>query len=438
RARRTRRRASRPRCRASPSTPETPAGSAETSARPSRRGRRAATHTPRRARDPPRTRSGACRRCARSRRPRAGPPSRCRRVVRDVRRSSPPAPAMEAWPKCSRKRHNLDMASLAGTSVLVAGAGLAGLAAARDLAALGAAVTVVDARDRVGGRVWTIRDGFAERQHAEAGGDMIDEAQHEIRGLATELGLSLTRILRGGFGAVRLDASGRPRIVSRNVARGGSRLEAALAPVMRPYKLAEQRWDTPIAAAIARRSVAGWLDEHKDDSELRATATGLRGFFLADPEELSLIAVVDQFAASEQDNPWNLYRIDGGNDGLARALAKALGDRVRLNTDVVAVSHRGRSVRVSVRNARATDQITCDYLLLALPATIVRRLPITPALPAQQHDAIARLKYGRGTKTLLQFSSRFWRLAGRPRAFGTPLPFGAFWDGNEEQRGRAG
>jgi len=330
------------------------------------------------------------------------------------------------------------MASLAGTSVLVAGAGLAGLAAARDLAALGAAVTVVDARDRVGGRVWTIRDGFAERQHAEAGGDMIDEAQHEIRGLATELGLSLTRILRGGFGAVRLDASGRPRIVSRNVARGWSRLEAALAPVMRPYKLAEQRWDTPIAAAIARRSVAGWLDEHKDDSELRATATGLRGFFLADPEELSLIAVVDQFAASEQDNPWNLYRIDGGNDGLARALAKALGDRVRLNTDVVAVSHRGRSVRVSVRNARATDQITCDYLLLALPATIVRRLPITPALPAQQHDAIARLKYGRGTKTLLQFSSRFWRLAGRPRAFGTPLPFGAFWDGNEEQRGRAG
>ena len=65
-------------------------------------------------------------------------------------------------------------------------------------------------------------------------------------------------------------------------------------------------------------------------------------------------------------------------------------------------------------------------------------MPITPALPAQQHDAIARLKYGRATKTLLQFSSRFWRAPGRPRAFGSPLPFGAVWDGNEEQRGRAG
>ena len=330
------------------------------------------------------------------------------------------------------------MPSLGGASVLVAGAGLAGLAAARDLSALGAAVTVVDARDRVGGRVWTIREGFAEEQHAEAGGDMIDEAQHEIRALAAELGLELTRILRSGFGYVRLDGKGKPRIVSRNAARGWARLEEALEPVMRPYKLAEQRWDTPIATAIARRSVAGWLEEHRDDPELLATATGLRGFFLADPEELSLIALVDQFSAADQDDPWNFYRIEGGNDALARALAKPLGDRLRLRTEVVAVSHRGQSVRVSMRNSRATDQISCDYVVLALPATVVRRIPFTPALPAQQHDAIARLKYGRGTKTLLQFSSRFWRVPGRPRAFGTPLPFGAFWEGNEEQRGRAG
>ena len=103
--------------------------------------------------------------------------------------------------------------------MLVAGAGLAGLAAARDLVALGADVTVVDARDRVGGRVWTIRDGFAEGQHAEAGGDMIDEEQHEIRQLAAELGLKLTRILRGGFGYVRPTAAGRPRLVQRSGAR---------------------------------------------------------------------------------------------------------------------------------------------------------------------------------------------------------------------------
>src|SRR6185369_6983091 len=95
--------------------------------------------------------------------------------------------------------------TLSGVSVLVAGAGLAGLAAARDLITLGATVTVIDVRDRVGGRVWTIRDGFTEGQHAEAGGDFIDEEQHEIRNLAAEVGLELARIIRGGFGYVRPD-----------------------------------------------------------------------------------------------------------------------------------------------------------------------------------------------------------------------------------------
>ena len=51
---------------------------------------------------------------------------------------------------------------------------------------------------------------------------------------------------------------------------------------------------------------------------------------------------------------------------------------------------------------------------------MLRRVPITPALAAHQHAAIATLKYGRATKTLLQFSKRFWRAKGRPRAFGSP------------------
>src|SRR5205814_3213327 len=105
---------------------------------------------------------------------------------------------------------------------------------------------------------------------------------------------------------------------------------------------------------------------------------------------------------------------------------------------IVAVSHRGQNVRVSVKNGRAVSQIGCDYAVFAVPATTLRRVPFMPSLPAQQHDAIANLKYGRATKTLLQFSKRFWRIPGQARAFGSPLPFGAVWDGNEDQRGRAG
>jgi monoamine oxidase len=328
--------------------------------------------------------------------------------------------------------------ALAGVRVLVAGAGLAGLAAARDLMLNGADVIVVDPRPRVGGRAWTIRDGFASGQHAEAGGDMIDEGQTEIRELAQELGLTFAHILRSGFGYARPDASGRTRIVARSATGGWERLAEAVSGVSRPYRLAEQRWDSPVAALLGRRSVRQWLDEVAADTDLRSTAIGLRGFFLADPDELSLLALVDQFASNESAGAGNMYRIDGGNDRLATALAAPLGERVRLNTEVIAVSHRGREVRVSVKNGRAVSQLTRDYMVFAVPATLLRRIPVSPALPAQQHDAIARVKYGRATKTLLQFTSRFWRVPGRPRAFGSPLPFGALWEGNEEQRGRPG
>jgi len=327
---------------------------------------------------------------------------------------------------------------LSDASVLVAGAGLAGLAAARDLTAMGARVTVVEARDRVGGRVWTIRDGFADGQHAEAGGDLIDEHQDAICSLARELGLPLARILRGGFAYVRTDEKGRPRIVQTGIGRGWDRLSEALAEPIRAYHLAEQRWDSPIASALARRSVAAWLDDVNGDGELRLTATGLRGFFLADPDELSLIALVDQFGDENAPVPGKMYRIEGGNDRLATAMAAALGDRIKLRTEVVAVSQRGPRVRVTLKDARGQSQLTCEYVVFAVPATLLRRIPITPSLPAQQHEAFGRLKYGRATKTLLQFTRRFWRAPGRPRAFGSALSIGALWDGNEEQRGAPG
>jgi monoamine oxidase len=133
-----------------------------------------------------------------------------------------------------------------------------------------------------------------------------------------------------------------------------------------------------------------------------------------------------------------MFRVKGGNDQLTTKLAEQLGDRVQCATELVAVSQRGRSVRATIKNARRSSQLIVDYLVFALPATLLRRVPITPALPARQHEAIARLKYGRGTKTLLQFGRKFWRAPSRPRAFGSPLTIGAVWDGNEEQRGRSG
>ena len=189
--------------------------------------------------------------------------------------------------------------SLDGVEVFVVGAGLAGLTAARDLIRHGAQVTVADARSRLGGRVWTIREPFIEKQHAESGGDLIDGAQHEIQQLAKELGLKLTRILRGGFGYARPDASGQTRIVRRSAASGWNRLSDAIDDLTRLV------WSrrTAVGFTDRRRSgqTVGGAVARRGQSRHRAARNGggLRGFFLADPEELSLLALVDQFASSE-------------------------------------------------------------------------------------------------------------------------------------------
>jgi monoamine oxidase len=90
--------------------------------------------------------------------------------------------------------------TLSNTRVIVAGAGMAGLTAARALEARGADVVLIEARGRVGGRVHTWRRGFHGRQHAEAGADIIDANQRALRKLADDLKLRTTTIFKNGFG----------------------------------------------------------------------------------------------------------------------------------------------------------------------------------------------------------------------------------------------
>jgi monoamine oxidase len=324
---------------------------------------------------------------------------------------------------------------LNGVSVIVAGAGLAGLSAGWELARRGANIRIFEARDRVGGRVWTLRDGLAGAQHGELGGDLIDEEQTEILDLARHLGLSAAEILQGGFGYYRRDTA------RHEPAGGGAAwqfIAGRLRAATRAYTLAEMRWDSPIAHAIHRFTVAEWLEQIEAPEEVRGTMLGLRGFFLADPTELSLLALIDQVASSGNPGLGRTYRIQGGNDRIPGALHGRLGDRVVLGSEVVGASQTAGHVQVSLRDRHGErQQVTADYVVLALPATLVRHLVLEPSLPDPQRCAIDRLRYGCATKTVLQFDRPFWRWRDRPRAYGTDLPIGAVWDGSEEQTGAA-
>src|ERR1041384_578657 len=126
------------------------------------------------------------------------------------------------------------MQVMRGARVIIAGAGLAGLTAAHELAVAGAAVTVIDARDYAGGRVRTVR-AFPSSQHAELGGEFIEPDHKEMVGLCKQFALPLVRVLRAGFTHRFRDATGTYH-VSRTAPWDA--LSDALAPLVRRYKLA--------------------------------------------------------------------------------------------------------------------------------------------------------------------------------------------------------
>jgi monoamine oxidase len=326
---------------------------------------------------------------------------------------------------------------LSGTSVVVVGAGLAGLSAGVQLKKDGARVTVVEARDRVGGRVLTVRNVFADGQHAEAGGDFIDRSQEDIRSLADQYGLTVHTILRDGFSFVRYKSRGELHGRPSKGERAWKPITDRAKPLIEAYRRAEQHWESAVVRSMAQRSVAQWLDEIDADAQMRAMVRGLRGFFLADPEDLSLLVLIEQLA-SEAPGQDAMGRIEGGNDRLPNAMAAELGETVHLKTVARAIQHNQSSVRVTVEHAGERTQIKADYVILALPATKVGAVEITPDLPLEQAKVFDRLKYGRVTKSLLQFNRRFWTRKSRSPAYGTDAPTGAIWDANEEQRGAAG
>jgi monoamine oxidase len=320
--------------------------------------------------------------------------------------------------------------------IVVVGAGLSGLVAARELVRRGADVRVFEARDRVGGRVWTRRDPPLNPWHAEAGGDLIEGHHKAVRTLARDLGLTLTRILREGFGLALLRNGS--AAIEADQGRTWSRLARLLAPAVAAFDAQHQDWSSAVAHEIAKHSFAEVLGRLSSDPNVLGLARALRGFYLADPEDLSALVAVEQVADGEDPGATGLFRIEGGNDRLATALVEATRCDVLLRHEVRAIDQRDGEVQVAVRVPHGLlSRVSASYVVVTVPVPVLRTWRFRPSLPPMQRLAFETLSYGPATKVLLPYRTRWWRQRSRPRGFGTDLPTGAVWEAAEEQKGAA-
>ena len=320
---------------------------------------------------------------------------------------------------------NRSMASdgpLRGVSVLVAGAGLAGLAAARDLLARGRR------RHRHRGPRPRRRPRLDDPRRLRRPPARRSRRRHDRREPARDLAPrrrarpAAGRASCAAAGATRArDSNGHVRLVPRSA---GARLGAARRARSRrssgstgsPSSAGTRR--SPPTSRGARSPQ--WLDEVQ--RRRRAARDGDRPARLL--PRRSRRAVADRARRSvrgvrRRTAPARRSASTGGNDRLPAALAAPLGDRVQLGTEVVAVSHRGQVVRVSVKQARTlvADHLRLRWCWRCPPRCCgafrsLRRCPrsSTRRSPARSTAAPRR--------RCCSSRSRFWRGRGRPRAFG--------------------
>jgi monoamine oxidase len=247
----------------------------------------------------------------------------------------------------------------------VIGAGLAGLVAADELAAADWEVTVLEARDRVGGRTWSRR--LANGATIEMGAEFVLPGNTEVLALAERLGLGLwDKGMRYGRREPRGGAPVDPAAFAAGVAEVGRALDAIEgAPTVR--ELLDSLAIDPAAreAMLARAEISSAAPA----DEVPATA-------------LETLAHVDDQPAPS---------VAGGNQGLSLGLA----EDVRLGDPVVRVEWDDAGVVVTTA---ADHRLEAERCVVAVPASVISRIEFAPPLPERKRDAHGAVRYGHAAK----------------------------------------
>ncbi len=305
--------------------------------------------------------------------------------------------------------------------IVVAGGGMAGLCCAYELNKLGHDVTVLEASNRPGGHVKTVREDLPDGLYVDAG------AEH-----FTKPGYDLYWSYVKEFNLPHMQDHRREHMQRLVFGRMYSEPELADPKILSSFGLNQREIDF-FKTHPWWQSASVYLDKYagRFTDEYQPFNAGLNEL-----DSIPLTRLLQNEHASDAyirlaggsgsalQSVWHLgilkqrgvpawpsqvFRLIGGNSLLPETFAKRLGDRLKLNSPVTAIHHGQMGVTVEYGSGASPNKISADYLVCAMSAIMLRQIPVTPAFPEPKRWAIAAVPYYSATRPILISRTKFWR-----------------------------
>lgn len=320
--------------------------------------------------------------------------------------------------------------------VAIVGAGLAGLVAARRLASAGIEPLVIEARDRVGGRL--LNEQIGDGKVVELGGQWIGPTQERVAALAAELGVGTFPTYDEGRHVVEM--GGRRATFAGGFTDASLGLMRDLSKAISPLALAdfeqararldrmarrvplEAPWRAPRARRWDGETFATWVRRNTRTAAARSLfELATEAVWAAEPSDVSLLHIlfythsgggfntlVGTGGGAQQD------RFHGGSQRLATELAEGVGgERVRLGSPVRRIEHGGVGVSLLADGSTgAARTVRARRAIVAVPPTLAGRIAYDPPLPAIRDQLTQRMPQGSVIKTMAIYEEPFWRAEG--------------------------
>lgn len=302
--------------------------------------------------------------------------------------------------------------------VAVIGAGMAGLVAAHELLRAGHDPILLEAQSRVGGRILTLREPFADGLFAEAGAMRIPASHQLTMAYVNAFGLPTAPFTASNPKGFYLFNGQKRRIEQAHPDLGGLGFELQGEERQRPIMAMWEAAIQPLADALAADGDQAWSsitanhDQYsvREFLELQGWSEGAIELFglLANYEALMNSSFLELLREELGGFYRDLIYLDGGMDQLPHSFLPSVGSRIRYGARMVAIDQSGQGVTVHCRNESGRFSVEADYAILTVPFPVLRHVEVLQPFSRAKQRAIRQLHYDASAKVFLQTSRRFW------------------------------